>query len=64
MARVLSVGVGVAESGGGGGLGAVRGLVPEHVGLVALQHEGVGVGDVGGGDVLDVEAVVVCVCGG
>lgn len=38
MAVVVVVGVGI------GGLGAVGGFVPKHVGLVALQHEGVDIG--------------------
>lgn len=49
---------------GCGCLGAVGGLVPEHVGLVALQHEGVGVGHGERGDVVDVEGVVVGVSRG
>lgn len=62
--RVVVVVVVVVVVSGCGCLGAVGGLVPEHVGLVALQHEGVEVGHGERGDVVDVEGVVVGVSRG
>ena len=38
-------------------LGAIGRLVPEHVALVSLEHEGVGVADGGGGGIRSFEVV-------